>query len=183
MNRSEQHMPEPIRSPRRSNARRSTAFTLIELIVVMGVIGILALFTALGARRLSAGSRLAAATNAVTSALGTIRAAAIRDGVATGLVFRPVWDSSNPSKLQATELIAVRASGDVFTFGSINNQPSLALRWVPVRSVPSVRLAPGMKVAGPNYDPPPNSQFPLTNEGSYSTQPEFRALVNSCSES
>ena len=72
-----------------SGQSRARAFTIVELLVVIGVIGVLALMTTLGARRLTAGSRLAAATNAVTSALGN------GDGcsVAAALCFD--WSSAN----------------------------------------------------------------------------------------
>ncbi len=158
-------------------------FSLIELVVVMGVIGILALLTTIGARRLTAGSRLASASNAVTNALANVRAAAIKDGQPTGLVFRPIWDPSKPQLPQRTELVAIRPSGDVFQFGAIGGQPSLAVRWIPLKGFPSIPLPEGLKVAGPNYDPPPSSSFPLTPDTSFSTQPELRITMGSCAES
>ena len=157
------------------------AFTIIELLVVIGVIGVLALLTTLGARRLTAGSRLAAGTNAVTNALGTARAAAIRDSVPTALVFRPVWDANKRHLPQRVEMVTVRSTGERVVFGD-DDSPllSMAERWLVVDRVPSIQLPEGIKVAGPMYDPPPIASSPIT-EDTYATQAELPQLV-ACTE-
>ncbi|MDI9403766.1 MAG: prepilin-type N-terminal cleavage/methylation domain-containing protein [Limnohabitans sp.] len=161
-----------------SRARRG--FTIIELLVVIGVIGVLAALTTIGARRLTAGSRLAAGTNAVTNALGIARAAAIRDSLPTGVVFRPVWDPAKPSIPQRVEMAFVRSTGERLVFNATAPIPGSAERWLPVETLASIELPDGIKVAGPMYDPP--GTFGSTPaEQVYATQIELPKMVN-CSE-
>lgn len=161
-----------------TSSRSARAFTIIELLVVIGVIGVLALLTTLGARRLTSGSRLAAGTNAVTNALGIARAAAIRDAAPTGLVFRPVWDSTKRYLPQRVEMVTIRSTGERVTFGD-DDSPllSMAERWIVLERAPSILLPEGIKVGGPMYDPPPISSSPIT-ESTYATQAELPQLVN-----
>ena len=161
---------------------RARAFTIIELLVVIGIIAILSVLTTLGARRLTAGSRLAAGTNAVTNALGVARAVAIRDGLPTALVFRPVWDPARPSIPQRVEMVVVRWTGEQPEFrntaGSIIGYKQ---RYRPVAGVPSITLPEGIKVAAPIYQfPPGGSAYP--EGGVLVTQAELPQAVN-CAES
>ncbi|MFZ9880847.1 MAG: pilus assembly FimT family protein [Phycisphaerales bacterium] len=156
------------------------AFTIIELLVVIAVIGVLALLTTLGARRLTSGSRLAAATNAVTSALGNARAAAIKDGVATGVVFIPRWDSTRPQIPQRVEVVTIRTTGERFAFDTSAAGPDIAERWLPVDDVPAIVLPEGIKVGGPMYDPP-GTFGGVPAEQVYATQVEL-PLAATCSE-
>lgn len=161
-------------SPRR-------AFTIIELLVVIAVIGVLALLTTLGARRLTAGSRLAAATNAVTSALGSARAAAIKDGVATGVVFIARWDPARPQIPQRVEIVTIRTTGERYAFDASAAGPDVAERWLPVEDVPAIVLPEGIKVGGPMYDPPGTFNG-VPAEQVYATQVEL-PLAAGCLES
>ena len=161
--------------------RTRAAFTIIELVVVMGVIGILALLTTIGARRLTSGSRLAAATNAVTSALGNARAAAIKDSEVTGVVFRPVWNPLRPNIPQRVEIITVRSTGERAAFGATSIGLRMAERFRPVQGIPATVLPEGVKVAGPMYDPPGNFGS-IPAELVYSTQIEL-PLAAACGES
>lgn len=158
---------------------RERAFTIIELLIVIGIIGILATLTTLGARRLTSSSRLAAGTNAVTNALGIARASAIRDSLPTALVFRPVWDPNKPQLPQRVEMVVVRSTGERAFFSG--NPGGSAERFVPVQAVPPVLLPEGIKVAGPMYDPP-GSFGALSSEQVFATQAELPVLGN-CSES
>lgn len=159
---------------------RTRAFTIVELLVVIGVIGILAALTTLGARRLTAGSRLAAATNAVTSALGNARAAAIKDGVLTGVVIRPIYNPLKPNVPQHVELITVRSTGERIGFGQTTIGVRMSERYRPVPNIPATVLPEGIKVAGPMYDPPGNFGS-VPSELVFATQPEILKLAN-CAE-
>jgi prepilin-type N-terminal cleavage/methylation domain-containing protein len=161
------------------NAR---AFTLIELLVVIAVIGVLALLTTIGARRLTTGSRLAAGTNAVTSALANARAAAIRDSAPTALVFRASWDPTKPYLPQRTEMVTVRSTGEqtLAAPGSPGSAGTSKLRMLPVKDIPTILLPEGIKVAGPNY----SQSTSIGGVESYKlwmTQGNMQALAN-CAE-
>ncbi len=172
------HAPRPSTTSRNTHQR---AFTIVELLVVIGVIGILSLLTTLGARRLTAGSRLASATNAVTSALGNARAAAIKDAMVTGVVFRATFDPTKPQLPQRVELVTIRTTGERSTFGQTAIGVRMAERYRPVRGMPSVVLPEGIKIAGPMYDPP-GSFGAFAAEDVYSTQVEISTL-GGCKES
>ena len=145
------------------------------------MIGILAVITTLGARRLTASSRLASGTNAVTNALGIARAAAIRDSQPTALVFRPVWDPTKPFIPQRVEMVVVRSTSERTPFFSGANLSGWAERYLPVASLPPILLPEGIKVAGPIYDPPFNFGG-IPSEQFFATQAELPLLGN-CSES
>jgi len=164
-----------------TSSNRARAFTIVELLVVIGVIGILAALTTLGARRLTAGSRLAAATNAVTSALGNARAAAIKDGITTAVVFRPVYNPAKPNVPQRVELITVRSTGERSFFGQTQIGLRMAERYRPVVGIPATVLPEGIKVAGPMYDPP-GSFGAIPAEQVYATQAEIIPML-ACNES
>lgn len=164
-----------------TSSSRARAFTIVELLVVIGVIGILAALTTLGARRLTAGSRLAAATNAVTSALGNARAAAIKDGITTAVVFRPVYNPAKPNIPQRVELITVRSTGERSFFGQTTIGLRMAERYRPVVGIPATVLPEGIKVAGPMYDPPGNFGA-IPAEQVYATQAEIIPML-ACKES
>jgi prepilin-type N-terminal cleavage/methylation domain-containing protein len=164
-----------------TSSNRARAFTIVELLVVIGVIGILAALTTLGARRLTAGSRLAAATNAVTSTLGNARAAAIKDGITTAVVFRPVYNPAKPNIPQRVELITVRSTGERSSFGQTSIGLRMAERYRPVVGIPATVLPEGIKVAGPMYDPPGNFGA-IPAEQVYATQAEIIPML-ACKES
>jgi len=176
--RAEQHDILPTRRPR---AARAAGFTIIELLVVIGVIGILAVITTLGARKLTASSRLAAGTNAVTNALGIARAAAIRDSAPTALVFRPVWDPARPFIPQRVEMVVVRWTGERTPFFTGQGVLSgYADRYLPVANIPPILLPEGVKVAGPIYDPP-FTFGGVPSEQVFATQAEL-PLAATCAE-
>ena len=165
---------------RHNSSSRTRAFTIVELLVVIGVIGVLALLTTLGARRLTAGSRLAAATNAVTSALGNARAAAIKDGVTTGVVFRPVYNPAKPNTPQHVEVITIRSTGERSVFGTTSIGARMAERYRPLQTVPPTVLPEGIKVGGPMYDPPGNFGA-VPAEQVFATQAEIIPML-ACKE-
>lgn len=171
------------RDARRAGGR-VRAFTVIELLIVMGVIGILAVITVVGSRRLTSSSRLAAGTNAVTNMLGTTRAAAIRDAATTALVFRPVWDPTKRQIPQRVEMVVVRSTGErvLFTSSGTGDPGGWAERFLPVPDIAPVQLPEGIKVAGPMYDPP-GSVNGVSVEQIFATQAELPVLFDACGES
>ena len=99
------------------------AFTLVELLAVMGIIAILGVVITTSAQRLSKDAKVAGATNQVLATLGTARSIAIRDR-ATVLVaftirratYRPTptaLEQVDRSRPQQTEIVIAKATGRV----------------------------------------------------------------------
>jgi len=155
-------------SPRR-------AFTLVELLVVMGIVGVLAVIVGLGVSKAATGARIAAATNDVIAALAQARAIAVRDRTDTVVAFR-VYQPTLPgtpslperpdfSKPQQVEIVLAKATGRVLavanasaTNGSIFLQPAsegigaadvLIEEFIPVEGIQPKRLPVGFKVGVP----------------------------------
>ena len=102
------------------------AFTLVELLVVMGIVGVLAVIVGLGVSKAATGARIAAATNDVIAALAQARAIAVRDRTDTVVAFR-VYQPTVPgsgsqperpdfSKPQQTEIVIAKATRRVLRF-------------------------------------------------------------------
>lgn len=125
---------------------KKPAFTLTELLVVMGVIAVLATLTLVSARAITGGARIASGTNAVTSALDNARALAMRRNGWVIVVFRPRLDRNGTD--QVVEIVTARWSGQSFV------NPSLGVidRFVPVPDVPIRELPSGINVAAPRYE-------------------------------
>ena len=73
--------------PGRAHALRA-GFTLLELLVVMGILLILATLTAISVGKVTRDAKLANATNVLVAALGNARAIAIRDNAYVMVTFR-----------------------------------------------------------------------------------------------
>ena len=67
---------------------RRTAFTLLELLVVMGILLVLAVLTAFSVGKVTSDAKLANATNTLVAMLGNARAIAIRDNAYVMVSFR-----------------------------------------------------------------------------------------------
>ncbi len=130
---------------RRSSAAR--AFSLAELLVVIGVVAILGTLTVISVQRISRDTRTATATNTVTNALAAARAHAIKTNNLVMVVFRPVWNDKQRQTPQQTEVVIAEWTGEAFQF----RPGQLADVFVPANGFQSLRLAPGVKVAGPDY--------------------------------
>jgi prepilin-type N-terminal cleavage/methylation domain-containing protein len=162
-------------SPRR-------AFTLVELLVVMGIVGVLAVIVGLGVSKAATGARIAAATNDVIAALAQARAIAVRDRTQTVVAFRVYQPTRRDgqlerpdfSKAQQTEIVIAKGTGRVLRFAAPVARPGaysgfryaqmvppstpnanddiLVEEFWPVEGIQPKRLPPGIKVALPASD-------------------------------
>ena len=150
------------------------AFTLMELLAVMGIIAILGVVITTSAQRISKDAKVAGATNKVLAALGEARAIAIRDRATVLVGFtvrRPTYraTSNSPetidySKPQQTEIVIAKATGrvgfpGVATTGSWTVvYPAAAIddllleEFQPVAGLSPMLLPAGIKVAGSAAD-------------------------------
>ncbi len=135
---------------RRASAAR--AFSLAELLVVIGVIAILGTLTVISVQRISRDTRTATATNTVTNALAAARAHAIKTNNLVMVVFRPVWNPNQRQTPQQTEVVIAEWSGTAYEFPPPSPPGQLADIYVPANGFQPLRLAPGVKVAGPLYE-------------------------------
>ena len=99
------------------------AFTLAELLAVMGIIAVLGVVITTSAQRVSKQAKVSSATNQVLAALGQARGIAIRDRATILVAFR-VWQATyrptptspeviDASKPQQTEIVIAKATGRV----------------------------------------------------------------------
>ena len=75
------------------------AFTLTELLVVIGVIAVLATLTLISTKAISAGARVSSAVNTVTAALDNGRALAMRRNAVVLVAFRPRFDRNRTDQV------------------------------------------------------------------------------------
>lgn len=161
--------------------RRTTprAFTLAELLVVIGVIAVLGTLTVISVQRISRDTRTATATNTVTNALAAARAHAIKTNNLVMVVFRPVWNPNQRQTPQQTEVLVAEWTGAAFLYNEETGE--LADIYVPANGFQPIRIAPGVKVAGPVYE------SGGANDSLWATQPDLARTmggggVSACSE-
>ena len=112
--------------------RENRAFTLVELLAVMGIIAILGVVITTSAQRLSKDAKIAGATNQVLAAIGMARSIAIRDRATVLVGFRVQRSTYRPtpsspsipdeSKPQRIEIVISKATGRI---GYPGTAPSL----------------------------------------------------------
>ena len=145
------------------------AFTLAELLAVVGVIAVLAVTVTMSAQRISKDAKVSTATNHVLAALGQARAIAIRDRSTVLVAFRvrqQVYEDAagvvqvDKTKPQQTEIVIAKPTGRVgfpgtavagawtliFPAGGVDDL--LIEEFEPVEGVPPRLLPSGIKVAG-----------------------------------
>jgi prepilin-type N-terminal cleavage/methylation domain-containing protein len=134
--------------------RVASGFTLAELLVAIAIIAVIAVLTVVAVGAIADDARLASGTNAVSSALDTARALAMRKNRLVLVVFRPRFDGRE----QVVEAVTAEWTGDAFVAGGdvydrFQTIPDVAARALPV----------GIQVAGPYYrleGTPPDLQRP-----------------------
>ena len=130
-----------------SFSMRRRAFTLLELLVVMGLLILLAVLTGIGVSRISGQAKLSSGVNTVLAALGNARAYAIQNNVTTMVTFRVKVDATRLSEPERVEVVFAKSSGILTPW-----QPDTRAyheRYVPVPGIPAMQLPEGIKVAGP----------------------------------
>jgi len=132
-----------------SSRRMPSAFTLTELLIVMGVIAALSVLTLVSVRSIIQGAQLASATNTVTASLDSARSMAMKYNTVVVLVFRPRFAGDGE---QVVDAVIARWTGEsLFVLGTGGNPSRTYDRFVPVFDVPIRSLPRGIKVAGPSY--------------------------------
>lgn len=122
--------------------RRRAGFTLVELLVVMGVILVLVVMTLPAFRAIQKSGRLSGAINAVTNTLSNARAQAVREGRDVAVMFR--FDTLR----QVCSMEVLRAEGVVYAAG---NDMTAATVFVPILGQAPVELPRGAGVLGLGY--------------------------------
>jgi len=177
-------------------ARR--AFTLLELLVVMGILLVLATLTVISVGKVTRDAKLANATNTVVAALGTARAIAIRDNAYVMVTFRVAPDrraKALPREPQVIQVVTARWTGEVvdsntplpspnptgaerMPFNNATGNPDTSAdRFIPVAGVPARDLPAGILVAGPAFGFVTDTATG-TNDRQWRTQPRFAGTVN-----
>jgi len=126
-----------------------SAFTLLELIVVMVVMAILAGLSAIAYRGIAADMQMSSAVNTVTAALDNARAIAIKHNRYVMIVFRPKLNDDGTT--QFIELVITEWNGDSASANNGSNKIWTYDRFVPVPKVLVRTISGGINVAGPAY--------------------------------
>jgi prepilin-type N-terminal cleavage/methylation domain-containing protein len=159
------------------------AFTLLELLVVMGILLILATLTAISVGKVTRDAKLANATNTLIAALGNARAVAIRDNAYVLVTFRMAPDRRSrfvPRTPPAVQVVTARWTGEVVTPSDPvpagvempSTRDVFGERFLPVPGVPVRELPSGVYVAGPGFFRGAAESYGLSDQFWF-TQPTF----------
>jgi len=130
---------------------RRSAFTLVELLTVMGILLLLSVLTVIAVGRVASDARLSSATNTVTATLGAARGLAMQRNSVILVTFIPVWDPSRPDVPQLLEAVIAEPTGRsrLFFTDGIDN---ISSEFRPVTGYAPRPLPEGISVAGPQLD-------------------------------
>lgn len=129
--------------------RVRVAFTLTELLVVMGIIALLSTITIISVRGVLRGTQLALATNTVMAALENARARAIKDHEYVLVAFQPQLTERGD---QVVHVVQARWTGDSPAAAlSCFGENKAVDRYVPIDDAPLRVLPKGIQVSGPMY--------------------------------
>jgi prepilin-type N-terminal cleavage/methylation domain-containing protein len=137
-------------TPRALSLSRRRCFTLVELLVVMGVIAVLGIVTTLSYRGIAQDAKLASGKNTVAAVLDNARGLAMRNNRIVVVVFRPRLDGRE----QYVECVIAQSTGESIVGTTTLNGPPREFvvdRFAPVPGVPARTLPKGVKVSGPGY--------------------------------
>ncbi len=155
--------------------RLATAFTLLELLVVMGILLVLSVLTAVSVGTISRDAKISAATNNVVAALGTARGVAIRDNAYVMVTFRMKRDSrvvNGAREPQIVQVVTAKWTGEVVRPTGISDNDTLAERFIAVPGIPVRDLPANIRVAGPSFAFSTQSSVGQ-NDRYWRTQPKF----------
>jgi prepilin-type N-terminal cleavage/methylation domain-containing protein len=125
--------------------RRRSGFTIIELLVVMGILVLLAVLTGISVSRISNGARLSSGVNQVKAAVGAARSYAIQNNKTVMLAFDITVDQDRLSAGERVRMVLAESTGEYIPYSNYG----LNERYVPVAGIPVSDLPRGIKVAGP----------------------------------
>ena len=155
-------------------------FTIIELLVVMGILILLAVLTGISVRQISRGARLSSGSNQVIAALGAARAYAIQNNKTVMLTFVVNVDPNKVSEGETVELVLAESTGQILGRSNLSGQ-RYDERYVPVPGLPAFELPRGIKVAGPLNTAYQGGGDNINNDELWVTQPggDWQTLVDS----
>ena len=133
---------------RSTNRRTPVAFTLLELLIVMGVIAALSVLTLVSVSAITKDARMASATNAVVASLDNARSLAMKNNRIVLVVFRARLDGSDGV---VVDIVPCEWTGESYRNGIGATSIQVIDRFMPIPAAPVRTLPRGIKVAAPFY--------------------------------
>lgn len=131
----------------------SRAFTLLELLVVIGIISVLSVATVVSVQKISRDVKISTGVNRLLGSLSAARAEAIRTNSPTLVTFRVVKDYDDPSQPEQVEVVVAKFTGEIRRAGYYGSgQIAYLERYIPVPTIAPRLLPEGIKVAAPYTD-------------------------------
>ncbi|HWB20713.1 MAG TPA: prepilin-type N-terminal cleavage/methylation domain-containing protein [Phycisphaerales bacterium] len=131
--------------------RRSRAFTLIELLTVIGIIALISSITIMGFRAVTKDAKRSSAKNAIMASLDTARAYAIKNNQVVLVAFVPRFVNETQTQIEVVTAAYTRASRSVNVSTGAGSYNAIFDCFRPINDTPSRRLPIGVNVAGPSY--------------------------------